>query len=165
MLKAGYGLQDAPRKWFYRLKSELKCSGSHVSSFDECFFTWFDNGTCSGVIPLHADDLLWEGTQLFYKSVIGKISNKLEIKSLSSFPCRYLDIDINKLENAGFCVDLRHYSDCFSKISVADSQKDYLESFSTIKQYKFASKQLGKMLWMSKQTVSILSFTVADFLT
>ena len=96
---------------------------------------------------------------------LAKSVTNLRSKVLSSFPCRSLDIDINKLENAGFCVDLRHYSDCFSKISVADSQKDYLESFATIKQYKFASKQLGKKLWVSKQTVSILSFTVADFLT
>ena len=58
-----YGLCDAPRSWYKRVKHELLGAlGGKVSKFDKAFFLWHDNEEIlRGIIALHVDDFVYCG--------------------------------------------------------------------------------------------------------
>ena len=56
-----YGLNDAPRAWYDRVRKELLDLDGKTSSFDEAMFLWHDD-ECRliGLVVTHVDDfVLW----------------------------------------------------------------------------------------------------------
>ena len=56
-----YGLCDAPRNWYNRVKHELiNKLGGQISKFDKAYFLWHhEDGIVSGIIALHVDDFIY----------------------------------------------------------------------------------------------------------
>ena len=60
--KAVYGLNEASRYWFNRVKDELTQLGIIQSKYDEALFYYKNEGKLQGIIPIHVDDFLFGGT-------------------------------------------------------------------------------------------------------
>ena len=62
LLKAAYGLNDAPRLWRLRLDQFIRSVGGIPSAHDECLYSFRDSsGRLCGNISTHVDDLKGAG--------------------------------------------------------------------------------------------------------
>ena len=78
LLKSVYGLNDASRTWYLRVKDEFIICGGCVSKYDEMFY-WYYKNTLQGVPCSHVDDFFWRGLQIFKNQVICVVLNKFQI--------------------------------------------------------------------------------------
>ena len=81
--KVVYGLCDAARAWYFRVKEFLVSAGMIVSSFDQALFYWYDMGHLSGIVCIHVDDLCYGGTESFLNGVMDNFSGEFLIGSSS----------------------------------------------------------------------------------
>ena len=72
-----YGLVDASRIWYFRVKEELLNLGMRISTYDPALFFWHCNEHFQGVLAVHVDDFLFGGTELFNSSWPGAQNIKL----------------------------------------------------------------------------------------
>ena len=79
-----YGLNDAPRAWFVRVKNELSTLGAIQSSFDMALFVWHENKELCGILVAHVDDFAFIGTDGWQKSVIATLKSKFKISAESA---------------------------------------------------------------------------------
>ena len=64
-----YGLNDAPRSWYERVKEVLLQLGGVVSAYDSAVYLWHHNDdTLSGMLVSHVDDFAFCGDKNFEKS-------------------------------------------------------------------------------------------------
>ena len=75
MLRCPYGLADAGRHWYLRLKDALIQAGMILSKFDQALFLWYLNGKLSGILICHVDDILYGGRLEFHHQVISSLRN------------------------------------------------------------------------------------------
>ena len=58
LIRAAYGLNDAPRLWRLRLDQHIRSVGGKVSAHDECVYFFYDKlGKLCGVLSTHVDDI------------------------------------------------------------------------------------------------------------
>ena len=67
-----YGLDDASRFWYFRMKEELNKLECKNSKLDPALFISYNEGL-EGLLIAHVDDFLWAGTEKFEQSVISKL--------------------------------------------------------------------------------------------
>ena len=59
--KAVYGLNDAGRKWYFRVEQVLRSLGYLKSLYGHCLFSYRVNGKLNGVILLLVDNIFYVG--------------------------------------------------------------------------------------------------------
>ena len=60
--KCVYGLGDASRKWYDRVKQVFASLGGQVSKLDPSVFYWNnENGAMIGLLACNVDDFIWSG--------------------------------------------------------------------------------------------------------
>ena len=57
MLKAVYGLKDAPKCWKLQLERALRNAGGKPLCSDKCLWTWWSGGELTLLLSTHVDDL------------------------------------------------------------------------------------------------------------
>ena len=92
--KTVYGLADAPRVWYLRLKEELLKLGAKVSTYDQGVFFWHSEAGLEGILVSFVDDQLWGGTPKFEKCVIQKLRSTFIINYEHTRAFKYIGIDI-----------------------------------------------------------------------
>ena len=75
--KCIYGLNDASRKWFKKVESELIALGCIQCKLDPAVFIYLVHGELRGIILLHVDDFLHIGELIFKKNVVTSITEYL----------------------------------------------------------------------------------------
>ena len=89
-----YGLNDAPRSWYLRVKEVLLQLGGKISSYDKALFMWYDeNCGLIGILVIHVDDFAFCGNKYFEDKVIGSLKNKFKISTHESGSFKYLGIE------------------------------------------------------------------------
>ena len=158
--KAVYGLCDAPRLWFERLKQVLLSVDCIQSEADECIFLYVVDNSCNGILALHVDDIFWSGSPIFQETVLGHVHDKFLVKSSTSFPLRYLGLDIS-FENKVCQVNMTEYASSLQEVSVpsVDDPKSPADE-SLISKCRAV---IGKLLGIAVQTAPYISYQVAYF--
>ena len=70
LLVTVYGLCDAPRAWYLKVKEVLEKAGARKSKFDDAIFYWYHNDKLEGI--LSCQDFVWGGTNKFIKKIINR---------------------------------------------------------------------------------------------
>ena len=70
MLKPGYGLSDASKKWYETLAGELIKLGCEKLSTDHAVFFYKKNGKLMGIISCHVDDLVIRSNDVFNEDIM-----------------------------------------------------------------------------------------------
>ena len=65
--KCVYGLVDASRAWYLRVREALLSLHVRASCFDQALFMYHSGGVLHGLIVCHVDDFLYSGTLVFQK--------------------------------------------------------------------------------------------------
>lgn len=81
VVKAVYGLGDAPRQWYNKIVSVLK-DDLHMeqSSLDQCCFFKKTAGELNGILCIHVDDILTAGDVTFHTEVLQRLRKLFPFK-------------------------------------------------------------------------------------
>ena len=153
--KTVYGLSDASRTWYLRVKEEFISCGATVSRYDEAIFFWRYQGNLHGIMCCHVDDFCWGGSELFKTKVIGEIHKKFQISQEESAKFKYIGLEICQLSNE-IRVQQSSYIKSIDKINIVKSRiktDDLTDEESH--QLRAAAGQLN---WVSNQTRPDVAF-------
>ena len=89
-----YGLNDAPRAWYERVKKEFAILGAVMSVYDPALFFWYNGDELKGILTSHVDDFAYCGTTDFLESVVDKVKETFKIsgQEQGSFKCLGLNV-------------------------------------------------------------------------
>ena len=157
--KTIYGLMDARRKWYLKVKEVLLNLHVKMSIYDESLFYLFQDGILQGVIGIHVDDFFFAGTSLFYDSVIKKLHEVFEISKEEEMHFNYLGLE------------LKQFSD-----HITLTQKSYIQEIKTIDYNRSLKRDaplpstifeslrslVGQLSWVANHSRPDISFEVCQ---
>ena len=131
--KTVYGLNDAPKHWYLRVREELKKLKVTVSKYDAGLFFYHINGDLHGILVTHVDDFLWGGSHKFVENVIKTLHNVFIVGTVNKYAFKYLGLNLKEKES-----------------SIDISQKEYIE-------------QIQPMTYEKSKTNSVKVNTIESF--
>ena len=155
--KTVYGLCDAARAWYLRVKDELSSLSVKMCDLDNSLFLWYRNGNLEGIICIYVDDFLWSGTSYFEEQVINKLKVKFLIGSSASIAFTYVGLSIKSYED-GITVDQNQYVASLNPVSISTSRSSQRKS-PLIESEKVAYRALvGQLNWVATHTRPDIAF-------
>ena len=159
--KTVYGLCDAARAWYLKIKNELNSMDVKVCPLDNSLFSWHKNGELEGIICIYVDDFLWTGSDLFHKNIITRLESKFSIGSSASVSFTYVGLSIKSYED-GLTIDQDQYIASLTPIPISkerfaeknDSEKNKLKE-SEKKAYRAL---VGQLNWVATHTRPDVAF-------
>ena len=157
--KTVYGLADASRTWYLRVKKELTKLGVIPSKYDEAIFYWKTSKGLEGLLCCHVDDFLWGGTERFKEEVVEKTKETFEISKEDKGNLKYIGLDLKQSTD---------------KITV--SQKKYIQGLEPIQlENRFGKEEelnkkekrllrgiVGQLNWIAFQTRPDVAFDACN---
>ncbi|XP_057290806.1 uncharacterized protein LOC130613486 [Hydractinia symbiolongicarpus] len=142
--KVVYDLADASRAWYLRVKEQL---------IDDC---------CQGLIVIHVDDFLWEGSGDFQVKVIASIRKIFRVGSENCSNFKYVGVNIQQFDSS-IEYDQSKYVASMEQVEI-QSTKNKHQELSHEKQSKFRCI-CGQLNWVSSQSRPDISFDVCQLST
>ena len=159
--KCVYGLADAPRKWHIKLKEELLKSGAIQSKYDEGLFYVRKDNQLIGILSCHVDDILWGGTPIFKKIIIGHICKVFLISNNDSRAFQHLGVHLKQDSDGSITIDQKSYAQSLNAIMVSSSDtsdKNRLLTESEVSKLRCA---IGQLNWLACITRPDIAFDVS----
>ena len=156
--KTVYGLCDAARVWYLRVKQELKKLNVNVSTYDNGLFSYFFNGKVEGMICVHVDDFLWCGTNHFKTEVIDKIAGMFSIGSYEKGMFKYVGLNILSGGNSHCTIDQIFYASSIKKIPISRARLNNKNSELNKKEKGQYRAHVGQLNWLATQTRPDIAF-------
>ncbi len=156
MLRCPYGLADAGRLWYLRLKKELLDAGLTLCKYDQALFMWFLDGKLAGILACHVDDVIYGGIKQFHDQVISKIKMTFSIGMEEDTNLKYLGLRIIQTED-GINVSTHDYAKSLEALpcpnnTVHDDREFSSEEVKNLKQF------CGQINWLTTQGRPDLAF-------
>ena len=155
-----YGLNDASRYWYLRVREELFKLGMKASKFDGAIFYFHNNNILEGIICTHVDDFFYCGTNNFKSSIIDKLRNIFKFGSEQSNMFKYIGLNIKRLNNGKIIV---HQNTQIEEIiePMINKEKHPKDNLNE-KEIKSLRSICGQLNWIATQTRPDLSFDVCE---
>ena len=159
LVQCVYGLNDASRKFYFKVKEELSKAGCKCSKLDQSIFMYYDPNL-QGFIMSHVDDFLWAGSNKFKVSVIQKIREKFKISSENSNYFKYIGWQIQQCPD-GIYISQKDYAQDDLEIAKISGPSGRSATDPITKEEKESLRSvIGKLNWLAGQTRPDLSFDV-----
>ena len=159
--KCVYGLVDASRHWFLRVKKELLSLGCKSSTADRCFFYFFKENCLEGLICVHVDDFCVVGSEYIRVEVVNKLANVFLIVEMKSIPCHYLGLGIRRDEGE-IIIDLADYvKNKLTEVPIESYRVQRKSILLTDCERNDLRIVLGKLQWLATQSDPTLCITVS----
>ena len=159
-----YGLNDASRAWYFRMKEFLLSLGMKVCSVDPALFYCMHESKISGVICMHVDDIFWAGTAKFNSSVIGSIHNEFRVGSGSTGMFKYIGLQIAECET-NVKMSQHDYVSTLREIPLDSKRKSSRSSFLTTNELEEFRVAVGQLIWLANQTRPDVAFEICELST
>ena len=156
-----YGLNDASRNWYFRLKDELESFGCKCSKLDPGLFIYHSNSELCGIMMIHVDDILWAGVDKFEADVIDKVRATFNISSECKSAFRYLGLEVTHTVN-GIYLSQRKYVSELQEVPIENHRKQCVNSPLTEKEKTQLRSISGKLNWLSTETRPDLAYKVSQ---
>ena len=144
--KVIYGLSDASRMWYLKVKEVLEQLGMKMSIYDEALFYYKEVGNLCGLIAIHVDDFLHVGNKRFEETVIYKIKELFEISQEHDQFFNYLGLEIAQISE-GITFSQFGYIDQLTPLEGEITKTDL-------------KSKIGQLAWVAGQTRPDISFDV-----
>ena len=159
--KTIYGLCDAARAWYTRVKDELTSLSVKMCSLDKGLFMWYRNGQLEGIIVIYVDDFLWAGTTNFENCVVNILRTKFLIGSSSSKSFRYVGLNIVS-EGEEIMVDQLQYASSLQPISINKARSsNKLCELSEIEKNEYRAL-VGQLNWLAANTRPDIAYDICE---
>ena len=153
-----YGLNDAPRAWYDKIRDEFVRLGGKKSLYDDALFLWHSrDGKLEGILVSHVDDFVFCGTDDWHRKVLGEFKCRFKISSEGQGSFKYVGLKVHQTETEVY-VDQCDYVRGLKEIKLSHEklkQKDDLLTHEEIGQLRSLS---GQLLWVTSQTRPDCSF-------
>ena len=155
-----YGLNDASRYWYMRIREELLKLNCQCSQADPSVF-FFRSSGLEGLMISHVDDFIWAGTNKFVSEVIDRIKTIFSISAEDSTAFRYIGIDIFQ-DKTGIFANQAKYVEELQEIDVKHIKKE--DKYLPVNELerKQLRSVIGQLNWLSTQTRPDISFAVSS---
>ena len=156
--KAVYGLNEASRYWYTRVKDEFIKVGLTMSKFDEALFYKEKDGLCIGIIAVHVDDFIYGGLSEFEKVII-ELKSVFIVGSELSFPMRFLGINLDQDDSH----IIYNQADYINGMDIDDKllSGDKGRLLNSEEQRKFRGI-VGQLNWIASRTNPLICFDVCQ---
>lgn len=161
--KAVYGLNEASRCWYNRVKDEFLKAGLSNSKYDEALFYLKTDNQLQGVVGIHVDDFIYGGNDNFISNTVSTVKSAFEIGTETSAPMKFVGINITQERNGkisfsqeGYLSDIK-VNEC---LSIGDKKRD----LNSEEQRSFRGI-IGQLNWISSRTNPLISFDVCQLST
>jgi transposase InsO family protein len=152
-----YGLNDAPRAWYDKVKAEMILLGASVSKYDHSFFMWHEYEKLIGVLVTHVDDFTFAGTAAWETKVIGSIRKKFKISAYHSTSFKYIGLSVEQ-RNGEIQISQSNYAAQINPIQLATPRKKDINGSLTVEEKKALKALSGQMMWVTNHTRPDMSF-------
>ena len=159
--KCVYGLNDASRYWYMRVREELIKLRCQCSKADPAVFYLHVNGQLEGLIVSYVDDFIWAGSENFKLNIINKVKSIFPISAEDSVTFRYVGKDIYQDSKGIYVNQLKFVDEDLQEIDVNKiKKKDYEQPLNKEEQIALRSA-IGKLNWVATQTRPDISYGVS----
>lgn len=156
-----YGLNDASRYWYFRLREELINLGCKCSNKDPSLFIYHQNSRLHGIMMIHVDDILWAGSEQFVTKVIDQIRATFKISSECRSAFKYVGLEINQTKE-GIYLSQKQYASEIEEVKIDNHRKKNLNLPLTDEETSELRAITGKLNWLATETRPDLAFTVSQ---
>lgn len=154
-----YGLNDAARQFYTSLSQELMRLGCTKNQLDPTLFAVFDpNGSLTGVLVSHVDDILHAGNESF-QNIIEKLIQRFSAGSNESITFTYTGYHLTQSEDFSILLDQREYLEAIDICYLKSRNK--LDRLTPQEQTVYR-KYVGKLGWLVQGTRPDVAFKWLD---
>ena len=159
--KTVYGLADASRNWYLKLKEELNKLGGKLSQLDPGIFAWYQNDQVYGIVILFVDDVLWGGTTQF-EEIVKRLKETFHFGAENSQSFDYIGIKLNQREDGSITISQEAYTSSLQPIMLDENTKRN-KNMSLDKKHVTALRDaIGKLNWLAGMSRPEISFDVSE---
>ena len=159
-----YGLKDASRRWFLKVRTEMATLGCEWSYLEPSIFFWKIENQIQGILTCFVDDMMYGGTIEFENQVIKNISKSIDIGSHEEEHFMYIGFNLSQESNGTIIVDQFEYTDKLQEIPcISSHSKQYNAKQEISEQEKTAMRSaVGKLNWLATVTRPDISYYVCQ---
>merc|ERR1712030_168749 len=154
-----YGLNDASRKFWLKVKQVFKNFGLKKLDGDEAMYYKHDKyGDLMGLLSTHVDDFSLAGTAEFLDTVTEEVKMTLDVSKVEDGRFRFTGIDIEQIDGR-IELSMDEYADSLEDILIReDKSSEQLdrEEMRTLRKY------VGKLSWLATNARPDLSIYVLN---
>ena len=159
--KAVYGMNDAGRKWYFKVEETLNRLGCSKSKLDHCLFISTKNAQLIGILLVWVDDIFYAGTQMFEEQVIRKVGEEFLIGRTEEESFKYIGLALETTDDR-ILLDQIEY---ISKLQPAQLRGGDAKRPLDREETKLLRQMTGKINWAATQTCPDLAYTVVELST
>ena len=157
--KAVYGLNEASRHWYEKVKDELLKLGFQCSKFDEAFFFLKSENKLAGLMSVHVDDFLNGGNNIF-RDQLAQLKSQVTFGEELPAPFKFLGTNVKQNEDMTISINQKEYSDEIEPMEISN-KKAKMRVLNQDEQYQYR-KVVGQLNWLSSQSRPDLSYDVCQ---
>ena len=144
-----YGLTDAGRQFWLRVRKILKDDGFKTLVGDECFYQKYDEkGNLIGMLLTHVDDFIYNGSEEFEKHVEELFKKELSVSKIEKESFRFCGLDI-KQEKGKIVVSMEDYAEAILETEIPKRAKN--EDKLNADQMTVMRGLAGQTQWLAQQ--------------
>ena len=147
LCKCVYGLGDASRSFYLKLRNELLKLGAVQSPLDQGLYFFFKGTEIAGILAAHVDDIMHGGDAVFQTSVIQPLSKILLFSTQHDSIFEYLGLSLIQNSDYSISVNQHNYTQSIKKIQLPD-QVNYEDLLSEPEKECFRSA-VGQLTWLA----------------
>jgi hypothetical protein len=152
-----YGLNDAPRAWYEKVKSEMILLGAMVSKYDHSLFVWHNNCQLIGILVTHVDDFTFAGTKDWDDRVVGHLRRKFQISAYHSMSFKYIGLAVTQTDEE-IMIEQKKYVSEIKPIELSQIRRKDLNEPLSMEEKKALKVLSGQMMWVTNHTRPDMSF-------
>ena len=159
--KAVYGLVNAPKKWWDRLKTSLIKHGFTSCALDPCAFVLRKSGKIHGVHGVHVDDAIGCGNETFDR-IMTAVRKEFDFGAWDVGNVRCKGHQISQMPNGEIVFDMKQYKHELEQIEVSKADKTKLERLLNSKGAHSIPRRCWSLSWFLDHCCPQLSFQLAE---
>ena len=156
--KTVYGLADASRNWYTKLRGELIKLGCIPCKIDPGIFCWYHENKLVGIMISFVDDILRGGVP-YFEEIVVKLRDvfSIGVENCNSF--NYIGIELHQNEDYSILLSQKNYIDNLEPIDIDDPKNDRPLNSNEITKLR---EGLGQLNWVACMSRPEISFLVSE---
>ena len=161
LVKCAYGLADAPRCWYLRIREELINLGAYASKLDNGIFIFKIHGNLFGLIVLYVDDIMWSGKEQSMRPIIDQLKSVFKISHENDQAFSYVGMHVSQDSDCSIHVNQTSYSDAIKPVLLTKERMSDNQARLSNEETTMLRGVLGQLNWVANMTRPDLSYTVS----
>ena len=160
--KCLYGLKDASKKWYEKVKNRLEKLGFKKSAYDSGFFYFLnEKGELEGVIGLHVDDFIHCGTEFFNKKILPQVLETFQMGKSESDSFMYTGFMLNQTKD-GITLDQEKYVEKVKIPQIEAKRLSQMDDDMTAEELTLLRQMTGAINWTVRATRPDIAFEMIE---